>query len=316
MRMRPLGTTGLEVSELAIGTWAFGGDEWGAPDDAVAVATIRAAIDAGVTLVDTADVYGYGHSEELIADALAGSAADVLVCSKAGNDIYETPREAGGGPKRFSAAYLRTAVEGSLRRLRREAVDIYLLHNPTLDVLQQDEAMGALRAARAAGHVRFVGASVYTAAEGRAAIETGRADVVMITHSLLNHGESDELLAVAAAAGCAVMARSVLANGLLTGKYDARSTFAADDHRSHRGADWLASNVARVDAIRPVAERHGIALRDLALAYALSDRRVASVVIGARTQAQLDDNLAAALLAPLTALVATDLAHLDQVAAS
>ena len=118
--------------------------------------------------------------------------------------------------------------------------------------------MGALRAARAAGRVRFVGASVYTAAEGRAAIETGRADVVMITHSLLNHGESDELLAVAAAAGCAVMARSVLANGLLTGKYDARSTFAADDHRSHRGADWLASSAARVDAIRPIAERIGM----------------------------------------------------------
>ena len=103
MRMRPLGSTGLEVSELAIGTWAFGGDEWGGADDAVAVATIRAALAAGITLIDTADVYGYGHSEELVADALEGAAGDVLVCSKAGNDIYETPREAGGGPKRFSA---------------------------------------------------------------------------------------------------------------------------------------------------------------------------------------------------------------------
>ena len=86
--------------------------------------------------------------------------------------------------------------------------------------------MGALRAARDAGSVRFVGASVYTAAEGRAAIEIGRADVLMITHNLLNHAESDELLAVADAHGCAVLARSVLANGLLTGKYDARTTFA------------------------------------------------------------------------------------------
>ena len=138
----------------------------------------------------------------------------------------------------------------------------------------------------------------------------------MITHSLLNHGESDELLAVADAAGCAVMARSVLANGLLTGKYDARSRFAADDHRSRRGADWLASNAARVDAIRPVAERHGIALRDLALAYALSDPRLASVVVGARTRAQLDDNLATAALAPLAAPVATDLAYVDEAAGS
>jgi aryl-alcohol dehydrogenase-like predicted oxidoreductase len=311
MRTRPLGTTGFNVSEIAIGTWAFGGDEWGAADDAGAVATIRAAVAAGVTLVDTADVYGYGHSEELVAKAL-GSASDVLVCSKAGNDIYETPRQAGGGPKRFSAAYLDRAVEGSLRRLRRDAVDIYLLHNPGLDVLAEDEAMGALRAARDAGRVRCVGASVYTAAEGRAAIEVGRAEVLMITHNLISHGESLELLAIADAHGCAVVARSVLANGLLTGKYDASSTFGADDHRSHRGADWLASAAGKIDAIRPIAERHGIALRDLALAYALSDPRFASVVVGARSQAQLGDNLAAAALAPLDVAVASDLARLEE----
>ena len=251
MRMRPLGTTGLDVSEIGIGTWAFGGDEWGAPDDARAIATIRAAVADGVTLIDTADVYGYGHSEELVAEALAGSASDVMVCSKAGNDIYDTPRQAGGGPKRFSADYLARAVEGSLRRLRRDAVDIYLLHNPSLDVLVEDEAMGALRAARDRGHVRFVGASVYTAAEGRAAIELGQADIVMITHNLLNHDESSRLLAAAAARGCAVMARSVLANGLLTGNYDARSSFAADD-RSSPGAS-IDLRPSRVENGRPQA---------------------------------------------------------------
>jgi aryl-alcohol dehydrogenase-like predicted oxidoreductase len=311
MRTRPLGTTGLDVSELALGTWAFGGDEWGAPDDEGAVATIRAAVAAGVTLIDTADVYGYGHSEELVAAALAGSGADVLVCSKAGNDIYETPRQAGGGPKRFSAAYLARAIEGSLRRLRREAVDIYLLHNPSLEVLQEDEAMGALREARASGRLRCAGASVYTAAEGRAAIEIGGADVVMVTHSLLNHGESGELLALAESRGCAVLARSVLANGLLTGKYDASSRFAADDHRSHRGADWLAAALGRIDRIRPVAERHGLALGDLALAYALSDPRLASVVVGARSPAQLEEDLAVADLAPLDGALLAELAELD-----
>lgn len=311
MRMRPLGTTGLDVSELALGTWAFGGDEWGAADDDGAIATIRAAVGAGVTLIDTADVYGYGHSEELVAAALAGSSADVLVCSKAGNDIYETPRAAGGGPKRFSAGYLNRAIAGSLQRLRRDAIDIYLLHNPSPEVLAEDEAMGALRAARAAGSVRFVGASVYTAAEGRAAIEVGGADVVMITHNLLNHGESDELLALAHERGCAVLARSVLANGLLTGKYDARSTFADDDHRSHRGAAWLTSAVARIDRIRPIAERHHLALRDLALAYALTDARLAGAVIGAKTPEQLADNLAAAALAPVDGAVLSELRQVE-----
>jgi len=299
MLSRLLGTTGRLVSAVALGTWAFGGDEWGAANDHDATATIRAAVDAGITLIDTADVYGYGHSERLVGAALAGLGSDVLVCSKAGNDITVTPRQPGGGPKRFSASYLTRAVNASRARLRRDTIDIYLLHNPDLEVLAADEAMGTLRGLRDDGAVRFVGASVYTAAEGKAAIEVGGADVVMITHNAINHHESDALLAIADAYGCAVLARSVLANGLLTGKYTAESTFVADDHRADRGASWLAAAISRIDTLRPVSDRHGIALRDLAIAYALSDPRLATVVVGARTPVQFAENAAAAALAPL-----------------
>ena len=307
IRTRPLGGTGLVVSELALGTWAFGGDEWGPPDDRQAVATIHAALAAGVTLIDSADVYGYGRSEELVGEALAGTGDDVLVCSKAGNDIYDTPRQAGGGPKCFTAEYLARAIEGSLRRLRRDAVDIYLLHNPSLAVLEDGEALGALHAARDAGSVRLVGASVYSAAEGRAAI-AGGADVVMITHNLINHDESTALLAAADEQGCAVLARSVLANGLLTGKYDRDARFAADDHRAHRGADWLASAMERIDALAPVAGRHGMPLRELALVYALSDGRLASAVVGVRSPEQLAEHVAAAVRAPLDTAIRTEIA--------
>src|SRR5919107_4845940 len=106
MRYRTLGSTGLEVSAIALGTWAFGGDEWGPADDPAAGATIAAALEEGVTLFDTADVYGYGHSEELVGRALGARRNEVLICSKAGNDIYDTPRTAGGGPKNFSTGYL------------------------------------------------------------------------------------------------------------------------------------------------------------------------------------------------------------------
>jgi aryl-alcohol dehydrogenase-like predicted oxidoreductase len=288
---RPLGRTGLFVSELALGTWAFGGDEWGPADDATAAATIRAALDAGVTLFDTADVYGYGHSEEVLGAAL-GNRDDVLICSKAGNDIYETPRQAGGGPKRFSAGYLARAVDGSLARLGRQAIDIYLLHNPSEEVLAAGEAMGALRDARTAGRVRLIGASVYTAREGIAAIAAG-ADVVMITHSLVSHRESGALIAEASARGAAVLARSVLANGLLSGKYDTGARFGDDDHRSHRGDEWLRAGAERAAALRPVAEARGVTLPQLAIGYAIADERVASAVIGARNPEQLAENLAA-----------------------
>jgi aryl-alcohol dehydrogenase-like predicted oxidoreductase len=287
---RPLGATGLRVSELALGTWAFGGDEWGPADDGSATATIHAALDAGVTLFDTADVYGYGHSEELLGRALAGR--DVLVCSKAGNDIYETPRQAGGGPKRFSAGYLARAIDGSLARLGRDAIDVYLLHNPSEEVLTDGGAMGALQDARAAGRVRLIGASVYTAAEGMAAIEAG-ADVVMITHSLVSHTESTLLIDHASARGVGVLVRSVLANGLLGGKYDAASEFGDDDHRSHRGAEWLRAGASRASALRPLAEARGVTLPQLAIGYAIADPRVSSAVIGARSLDQLAENLAA-----------------------
>jgi aryl-alcohol dehydrogenase-like predicted oxidoreductase len=306
MRTRPLGGSGLAVSELALGTWAFGGDEWGPPDDRRAAATIEAALAAGVTLIDTADVYGYGHSEELVGAVLAGGADDVLVCSKAGNDIYDTPRQAGGGPKSFAAGYVTRAIEGSLRRLRRDRIDVYLLHNPSAEVLAEGLAMGALLAARDAGLVRLVGASVYTADEGRVALDAG-ADVLMITHNVLNHAESVPLLELASERRCAVLARSVLANGLLTGKYDRTSRFAEDDHRSHRGDAWLASAMEKVDAVRPVAERHGVGLRDLALAYALTDQRLAGVVVGARTPEQLAELVAAADQAPLSGSLLAEL---------
>jgi aryl-alcohol dehydrogenase-like predicted oxidoreductase len=299
MRSRPLGQTGLSVSELSLGTWAFGGDEWGPSDDAQAIASIRAAIDAGVTLVDTADVYGYGHSEEVLSAALAGRDSAVRVCSKAGNDIYTTPRQAGGGSKSFSAAYLERAVEGSLVRLARDTIDLYLLHNPSQAVLEADEAMGALRVARDAGKVRLIGASVYTAAEGRAAIDVGGADVVMVTYNLINHDEAQELAGYAGDRGVGVLARSPLATGLLTGKYSAASVFPDDDHRAHRGDAWLRSGIAKVDAFRPLAAAHDCSLTELALAYVLSDWRVASVVVGVRSPEQLAANISAAALAPL-----------------
>jgi len=299
MRERPLGRSGLTVSELSLGTWAFGGDEWGPPRDAEAIATIRAAVDAGVTLVDTADVYGYGHAEDVVRRALAGTSQEVLVCSKAGNDVLDTPRQAGGGPKRFDADYLRRALEGTLTRLAREAVDIYLLHNPSLDVLERDEAMAALREARQAGRARLVGASVYTAVEGRAAIDVGGADVVMITCNAVNHAEASALAAHAGPRGVAVLARSPLASGLLTGAYGADAVFAADDHRAARGSDWLRTGAAAAQRMAPLAPPLGCDVAALALAFVLSSPDLASVVVGARTPAQLHRNLAAGAFAPL-----------------
>lgn len=291
MRSRALGTTGLQVSEIALGTWAFGGDEWGPADDQQSIHTLHRALDLGINFLDTADVYGYGHSEEVVRRALQGRTEPVILCSKAGNDIYNTPRVAGGGPKDFSPAYLRRAVEESGERLGVEAIDLYLLHNPSLEVLKEGEALGTLQRLKEAGLIRFYGASVYSAEEGRAAIDVGRAEALMITYNLLSQAPAHDLFPYAAERGVGIIARSPLANGLLTGKYSAFTTFPEDDHRSHRGADWLRSGVEKVERYRFLIRDGARPLAVAALGFVLANENVASVVVGAKSPEQIAENI-------------------------
>lgn len=292
MKYRALGSIGLELSELSLGTWAYGGDEWGPADDDRAVETMHAAIDHGVNLLDTADVYGYGHSEELVGRVLRERSERVVVCSKAGNDIYDTPPVAGGGPKDFSPDYLRRAAQGSLRRLGVEAIDIYLLHNPSLDVIRDGAAMGELIARSEAGDIRYPGASIYTAEEGEAAIVAG-ARVLEIPYSLLAQDEGRRLFPRAADQGVGILARSPLANGILSGKYSAASRFAADDHRAHKGEAWLRQGAAKAQQLAFLSRDGSRSLAQAALAFVLAAPAVTSVVVGARSPEQLTENLAA-----------------------
>jgi aryl-alcohol dehydrogenase-like predicted oxidoreductase len=293
MQYRTLGATGLEVSEIALGTWAFGGDEWGPADDTRSIRTIHQALDRGVNFLDTADVYGYGHSEEVIRQALTGRAESVYLCSKAGNDIYNMPRAAGGGPKDFSPAYLRQAVEGSRTRLGVDAIDLYLLHNPSLEVLRQGDALETLRRLKEEGVIRFYGASVYSAEEGKAAIDVGEVDALMITYNLIAQGPAHDLFPYARERGVGIIARSPLANGLLTGKYTDSATFPDDDHRAHRGADWLRKGVEKVDQYRFLTRGGSRPLAVAALAFILANRDVASVVVGAKSPEQIAENIQA-----------------------
>lgn len=301
MQFRTLGATSMQVSQVCLGTWAFGGDEWGEVSDDRAIATIHRALDLGVNFIDMADVYGYGHSEELVRRALRDRPESVFICSKAGNDIYNTPRVAGGGPKDFSPAYLERAVEGSRERLGADAIDLYLLHNPSLEIIQRGEALETLRRLKERGAIRFYGASVYNAEEGRAAIDVGRVDALMITYNLIAQAPARDLFPYAAERGVGILARSPLANSLLSGKYTAQSTFGPDDHRSHRGTEWLRQGTDRAAQYGFLTRNDSRPLAVAALAFVLSDPRVTAVVVGARTPEQIEENVRAVAAAPLSA---------------
>jgi aryl-alcohol dehydrogenase-like predicted oxidoreductase len=308
MKYRKLGLTGTDVSVVGLGTWSMGGDEWGESDDQASIAVITAAVRCGVTLMDTADVYGLGHSEELLGEAVPAD-ADVLIITKGGWDIYTDPPVVGGASRRYDAGYLEHAVAQSQKRLRRSCLDIYLLHNPTRADFEEHRPVTTLRALQDRGAVGLVGASVGAEDDARAAIAAG-IDVIEMPFNLVRNWASS-VLPQAAAAGVAVLTREPLERGLLTGKYGPDALFPDGDHRGAKGADWLHAAQPHAARVAEVARARGCEPAQVAIAYPLSYPNVSSVLLGARTVRQLSTNVAAAEI-DLTEQERSDLTQLEK----
>ncbi len=290
MKYRKLGRTGLDVSVIGLGTWSMGGDEWGPADDQTSIDVLKAAVNSGVTVIDTADVYGLGHSEELIGEAISNE-PDVVIITKGGWDIYTDPPVVGGARRRYEPEYLEYAVTQSRRRLRRDFLDIYLLHNPTRVDLEQYRPFETLWKLRDAGAIRFVGASVGSEDDARAAISAGIDVIEMPMNPMRSWAAS--LFAAAAAKGVAVVTREPLERGLLSGKYGIDATFPAGDHRNDKGADWLRASQPYAARVGELARERGCTPTQVAIAYPLSYADVSSVFLGVRSVDQLTTNVTA-----------------------
>jgi aryl-alcohol dehydrogenase-like predicted oxidoreductase len=298
---RPLGRTGLEVSEVAFGTWQLGGD-WGDVPEATGVAGLHAALDAGVNLFDTADVYGRGRSEELLGRVL-GDRPDVIVATKFGRwDDFTDPAA-------YTEQRVRAYCEASLRRLRREAIDLYQVHTPTTDAIERGEVFESLRALQREGKVRFFGVSVETAAQGRLALRHDGVSALQVIFNVFRQNLVDELFPDVEAARAGVLARVPLASGLLTGKFTKKTTFGPDDHRQYN-RDGASFNVGETFAgvpfelgvklaeeLRWIAEGRGT-MAAAALRFVLDHPQVTCVIPGFKDVRQVEQNLAAASVRP------------------
>jgi aryl-alcohol dehydrogenase-like predicted oxidoreductase len=291
MEYRELGATGLSVSTLGVGTWAMGGDEWGESDDQQSIEVLRAAVDAGVNLIDTADIYGLGRSEELVAEAVPAD-RDVVVVTKVGWDLYTDPPVVGGARRRYDREYVEHAFAESCRRLRRDRLDVYLLHNPSRQDLATSDGLAVLRELKRDGKVRCIGASVGAEDDAMAAIEAGL-DVLEVPFNVARSW-ARRVLPHAAAAGIGVIAREPLERGLLTGKYGPDATFPEGDHRADKGRDWLLAGLEHAARVSRIADERGCSALHAALGFPLSHPEVASTVVGARSVAQLHANVSAA----------------------
>ena len=270
------------VSELALGTWGLSGDGYGPVDAADAERVIARAIDIGVNLVDTADAYGAGKMEALLGRALDAHKG-VRVVTKGGTDrSTEPPR------KRFDAPHLRAAVERSLKRLGREQIDVYLLHNPSVEALVLGEASGAMEDLKKEGKIAHWGVSAGDTDAARAAIEQGAA-VLELAYNLVHAIDLHRLAGDIMVSGVGVLARSTLAYGLLSGMWAKTREFPEGDHRADRWTRLeLERRVEQLDAVRFLVRGDVLTLRGAAVRFALANHLVSSVVLGPRSVPQLE----------------------------
>ena len=293
MQHRRFGSTDVTLSVVGLGTWAFGGAGWvasfGPQDDEESMRTIHASLEAGVSWIDTAQVYGLGHAERVVGRALRGRRRDeAFVATKSVERFDGDGRLFMGGTR----AAVRTDLEASLRRLDLDHVDLLQIHGRPTDV-PIEETWSAYAELAGEGKVRFVGTSNLSTDEVRRCDTIRTVDSVQPPYNLLDRGVEDDLLPYCRERGIAILAYSPLASGLLSGHFDA-STLAEDDWRradaAFAGRVPVAARLAR--ALRPLLQELGLTLRELAVLWVLAAPGVTSAVVGARSPAHAEENAA------------------------
>lgn len=292
MRTKRLGRSGPEISVIGFGAWeAGGGSEWGeAPPDDEVVAAMRTALDAGVSWIDTAEVYGHGTSERLVGRTVLGRRDEVLIASKV------APADEGSG---FRPEQVRQACEASLGRLGTDRIDLYQLHWPDSFGTPVEDTWGAMCELQDAGKARFLGVSNFDEDLIARCEAVRHVDSLQQELSMLKL-DDQELIRWCGERGTGVVTYGPLAFGMLTGAIEADTTFTPRDHRSPGGeqdaiftGDNRARSLAVVDGMRPIAERLGVSLAQVALAWNVHQAGVTSAIAGSRNAAHVRDNAGA-----------------------
>ena len=287
MRYRTIAGTGIELSEIGFGVWTVSAGWWGDRDDEQAVTLLRQAFDRGITFFDTADTYGNGRGEAILAQAFPGADRDeIVIGTKFGYDWQsnigkrrEGHREA---PHCFEPAFLERALEGSLRRLGTDRIDLWQLHNVRLEHLQRDDVWTFLDRVRREGKVRSVGVALGPAIgwleEGLYSLSERPVDIVHMIYNALELEPGRKLIAAARRANRSLLVRVPHSSGMLEGVYDEHTVFDEDDHRSHRPRGWLVNGLKKIEQLDFLAAAGGRTLGQAALRYVLHSPQVVSAL--------------------------------------
>ena len=311
MQYTKLGKRGPKVSTIGFGAWAIGGMNWGPTDDAVSIKALHTALDAGVTFIDTADVYGFGHSEDLIAQVMKERGkGEVIIATKAGNDFYYADQETDDGygaiQQNYAKEYLIEAAEKSLKRFGVETLDILQLHSPDLEKLERDEPWEALIRLKEQGKIQHAGLSIQSFKESEQAHLMDKhydlLDCIQVRYNLLERKAEKELFPKAIEHGIGVIVRIPMLFGLLSGKFTRESIFEGDDHRRFNlDQEKLESYLSKMENMSDLYERYpDWSPAQIALRYGVSHPACHVSIPGGKTPKQVMENSAASDMPAVT----------------
>ena len=298
MKYRTLGKTSLKVSEVGFGAWAIGGNNYGnsygPTDDKVSLAAVEKAFELGCNFYDTADVYGHGHSEELLGQALKEHRDDVILATKVGGDFYHDPPR-----MNFNPEYLEFASAKSCERLQTDHIDLYQLHNPPAQLLKSRKIFDGLDKLKDSGRIRHYGISIHDPQEGLLAMRYGQPAAIQVVFNLLRQEAKNQLFQVARDQNVAIIAREPLANGFLAGKFTIDSTFPSGDIRRNFPSNYLSGLIRASQQLR-LLESKTRTLAQASIRFVLDHKDVSTVIPGAKTPQQTEEDIRSSELPSLT----------------
>ncbi len=292
MKHRTIGATDVTVSEVGFGVWTVATPWWGIKDEALGIALLQQAFELGITFFDTADTYGNGLGETIVAKALGGQRDQITIGTKFGYDFSRHTSRRGQEelPQDWRPEYVRSALEESLARLQTDRIDIYQLHNPRLEAMQRDDLFATLEALKREGKIRAYGPSLGPAiaerqvAEGAYAIEHRACDIVFIIYNLLEQMLGQGLFARGRSHQRSFLVRVPHASGLLDGTVKPETVFSQEDHRFHRVStedkkrEWQVNGLKKAEQLGFLTATAGRTLAQAAIKFILSEPSVASVL--------------------------------------
>jgi len=284
MKYNKLGKSGIEVSEVGFGAWTIALDWWGREiQEDEAKRMLKRAYDLGINFFETGDMYGKGKSERLIGEVFRDMRGEIVISTKYGYD-FEGVQQIGHSelPQQFDGVFTRKALKNSLERLQTDYVDVYGLHNPKLNHVRDDSIFATLDSLMDEGRLRTcqvaLGPAIGWRQEGMEAMNRPNVSAVQTVYNILEQTPGNELLDSANKNGVGILARVPDASGILTGKVGADTKIGEKDHRSVRKGEWIKASLKKVEQLRPIAERNGLSITELAIKFILSRKGIASVL--------------------------------------